>query len=378
MGYLSGNRSVPHQYQFSIAAQIHPSEQNAKGICLNCWTITNTFHELYERVRQTEEEHSIGIEHKSQTQFKQEIEIEIAQPIETLSTSRECFSDMPANIEKEEDEDLDGIEDNDDQHTLTSVESDHESLDNQYEDEDYEPNHDDDEDNYADATNIEHTSPSENKTTRKRHANNTNTSAEKPSRKPRRIHQHLYEHQNERIRDYFNMNCNLCGQPFANIVEANEHFRSSHAQPGYLMCCDRKFYARYTALEHIELHLDPDAFRCAPCERTFASKATLRVHLDTHQHDPPAATETAASSVVASTSNVRTDANGDDANTNDTDTTSKASNSPARQMKTTPLHRCDHCAQTFAKGAQLTRHRRKKHGESLRPKLFGCEVCGKL
>lgn len=63
------------------------------------------------------------------------------------------------------------------------------------------------------------------------------------------------------IREYFKMECNLCKVPLATYKEAYVHFRKEHKRNAYLICCNRKVPSRTAALEHISLHKNPDAFR---------------------------------------------------------------------------------------------------------------------
>lgn len=65
------------------------------------------------------------------------------------------------------------------------------------------------------------------------------------------------EAENQQIRDYFWMNCDMCDQRFLTINEAVLHYKRSHNKPGYLMCCGKKFMRRCRALEHIQHHLNP-------------------------------------------------------------------------------------------------------------------------
>lgn len=64
--------------------------------------------------------------------------------------------------------------------------------------------------------------------------------------------------QDQQIRDFFKMSCDICKINFQTMREAIQHYRQSHNQAGYLMCCDKKFYRRCKALDHIQMHINPN------------------------------------------------------------------------------------------------------------------------
>lgn len=59
---------------------------------------------------------------------------------------------------------------------------------------------------------------------------------------------------NEQIRDYFEMDCVLCGIRFSTFTKAQHHYRVKHQQKGYISCCGRKFFNRRLIVSHIQQH----------------------------------------------------------------------------------------------------------------------------
>lgn len=61
--------------------------------------------------------------------------------------------------------------------------------------------------------------------------------------------------ENQQIRNFFRMNCELCDLTFYTMKEATMHYRKQHKQAGYLVCCDKRFFRRCLALDHINHHI---------------------------------------------------------------------------------------------------------------------------
>lgn len=70
-----------------------------------------------------------------------------------------------------------------------------------------------------------------------------------------------YKLENEQIRQFCTMACELCTESFDSFRTALRHYRECHSHKGYLVCCDQKFFKRFKVVEHIQKHLNPEAFR---------------------------------------------------------------------------------------------------------------------
>lgn len=85
----------------------------------------------------------------------------------------------------------------------------------------------------------------------------------KPPKPPKksRIDESELELQDQQIRDFFKMRCEICNLCFHTMREAQQHYRNSHNQVGYLVCCEKKFFRRWKALDHMRLHINPNALQ---------------------------------------------------------------------------------------------------------------------
>ncbi|XP_055529162.1 transcription factor grauzone-like [Wyeomyia smithii] len=73
--------------------------------------------------------------------------------------------------------------------------------------------------------------------------------------------------------------CDLCSTPLKNFIEMRKHFTTVHEEEPYLKCCDKKLYKKYRMVQHLQLHIDPNAFRCNYCKKRYSSKKVLREHM---------------------------------------------------------------------------------------------------
>lgn len=67
--------------------------------------------------------------------------------------------------------------------------------------------------------------------------------------------------EDQQIRDFFKMSCDICRLNFQTMREAMRHYRKNHQQAGYLVCCEKKFFRRCLALDHIRLHINPSCLQ---------------------------------------------------------------------------------------------------------------------
>lgn len=67
--------------------------------------------------------------------------------------------------------------------------------------------------------------------------------------------------QDQQIREFFEMTCEICKLSFHTMRQAIQHYRKSHNQAGYLVCCEKKFFRRCLAVDHIRLHINPNSLQ---------------------------------------------------------------------------------------------------------------------
>ncbi|XP_055626148.1 transcription factor grauzone-like [Toxorhynchites rutilus septentrionalis] len=86
------------------------------------------------------------------------------------------------------------------------------------------------------------------------------------------------ERDDKLIHDFYQMVCDLCGDPAPSFVTLMSHFREIHNRSGYVVCCKKKLFRRSFLLHHITFHTNPSAFRCELCNKNYKNKAYLSQH----------------------------------------------------------------------------------------------------
>ncbi|XP_062553372.1 transcription factor grauzone-like [Armigeres subalbatus] len=82
----------------------------------------------------------------------------------------------------------------------------------------------------------------------------------------------------QQLLQHYDLSCDLCAQPLAGFGELLRHFKNIHNQPGYLRCCNKKIMKKCWMIEHIQVHLNPDAFHCDICKKSYSSARVLKEH----------------------------------------------------------------------------------------------------
>ncbi|XP_055609363.1 transcription factor grauzone-like [Uranotaenia lowii] len=82
----------------------------------------------------------------------------------------------------------------------------------------------------------------------------------------------------EKILQHYKLSCDLCAEPLEDFTVLRKHYKNCHDQEGYLKCCNKKIYKKCWMIEHIQLHLDPDAFHCDICNKSYSSSKVLKEH----------------------------------------------------------------------------------------------------
>lgn len=90
------------------------------------------------------------------------------------------------------------------------------------------------------------------------------------------------EEENELIRSVVSICCQDCGHVADSLETLMFHIRQKHKKNAGLVCCGREFRKRIKLVEHVKLHMDPKAFSCSLCDKSFSSKYTLNHHMTSH------------------------------------------------------------------------------------------------
>lgn len=134
------------------------------------------------------------------------------------------------------------------------------------------------------------------------------------------------------IRSMCALKCSNCSNdvpPFETFGELEKHYRIEHDAVGFVMCCGRKLTKRHRLLDHIQSHLNPDAFKCTVCKARFSGSFPLKRHMVTHVPDEK------------------------------------------RRFA------CTECPKRYTNAVQLSRHCVNKHSGDME-KRFGCAVCQRM
>lgn len=77
--------------------------------------------------------------------------------------------------------------------------------------------------------------------------------------------------------------CSICNLLVHNFTEMQRHHRLTHqVDPGYMICCGRKFTQRKVLAEHVLVHWNPEHFKCITCEKAFQNSRHLESHQQVH------------------------------------------------------------------------------------------------
>ncbi|XP_005189351.2 uncharacterized protein LOC101895445 [Musca domestica] len=90
------------------------------------------------------------------------------------------------------------------------------------------------------------------------------------------------EEWDELLHKYFNIKCHKCDTIFANFDLLRTHFSQKHNELCYIMCCSTKFFKRSELIDHVNIHLDAEYFKCNVCSEIFDDRQKLNVHKKIH------------------------------------------------------------------------------------------------
>ncbi|XP_062543917.1 transcription factor grauzone-like isoform X2 [Armigeres subalbatus] len=136
------------------------------------------------------------------------------------------------------------------------------------------------------------------------------------------------EEEDRKIITHCKLQCTECEESSPRFSDFKQHARKVHhiAHP-VVICCGRRFNKRIKLLEHVTKHMNPDAFQCTLCEKSYCNSLNLRIHM--MRHNPPDKLD----------------------------------------------HKCDKCERSFAKKYQLNAHQLRHVPEEER--TFICTSCKK-
>ncbi|XP_055918365.1 zinc finger protein 729-like [Eupeodes corollae] len=82
----------------------------------------------------------------------------------------------------------------------------------------------------------------------------------------------------EIIQKNMNLSCNICSVRLIDFAELKRHFRAVHQRRGYAVCCNKRLFKRGLVVDHINVHNNPEYFKCEKCGKILADRMCLRNH----------------------------------------------------------------------------------------------------
>ncbi|XP_052894902.1 zinc finger protein 729-like [Anopheles moucheti] len=81
------------------------------------------------------------------------------------------------------------------------------------------------------------------------------------------------------VLQHYKLTCDLCSAPLNDFADLHKHYKLTHKVTGYLRCCNRAIHKKCWMIEHLQLHLNPDTFRCEQCAKSYSSSKVLKEHM---------------------------------------------------------------------------------------------------
>ncbi|XP_065367079.1 zinc finger protein 62 homolog [Calliphora vicina] len=93
-----------------------------------------------------------------------------------------------------------------------------------------------------------------------------------------------FNEKTDQFEDLFkDLKCNNCDVPLKDFRMLRIHYRKEHNTKGFAICCGKKFFKRFSFVDHLRLHKDPNFFKCQICTKTFSSSYGLDKHMESHK-----------------------------------------------------------------------------------------------
>ncbi|KAL7011147.1 hypothetical protein ACKWTF_014120 [Chironomus riparius] len=84
----------------------------------------------------------------------------------------------------------------------------------------------------------------------------------------------------EKVKNFIDIKCYVCGTEFESFFKLKKHFKRFHPNnQAYLTCCDKNFKRRCDLLDHIEQHERSAVYMCTICNKEYKTKGCLRSHM---------------------------------------------------------------------------------------------------
>ncbi|KAJ6626762.1 Transcription factor grauzone [Pseudolycoriella hygida] len=290
------NTTVSSVVEQHFGFQIKADDGLSAFLCQICWIKTRTFHIFYKQVQLLQEDYWSSIKavgYNGSTDFIKQEPSDTEMQLYLVKSEESLVKSVDVIVEvKKEEETLD-LNDCDNSEEIVIVPTTAKDDDKEpgvskkqrnqgtttLKDDDKGPGESKKRRNQGTTTSKDDDKePAESK--KRRNQGNTAIRVKKPEREKSQKRSNYWDAQ---LRTYFNMKCDICGDPFETYRSALKHYRDAHKMEGYLICCGKKFHRRERVLYHIKHHLNPAKFSCDQCGRKFFLKSTLDAHIENHE-----------------------------------------------------------------------------------------------
>ncbi|XP_001659342.2 transcription factor grauzone [Aedes aegypti] len=229
-------------------------------ICKICWEKLSEFHEFYsevEKLRKRQDETTILVKEEEDSQ--ETFDHEQTQPTsQTEQLKVEPLTEEYLEAEEEPEEQID-----------------EESSEEEEEDEE------EDDDNQSEYEIIEVPEPSE---PRKKRKYTRRAPEEKVKKEAKRSYPYKQKTQEEReaedafIRQHTPYVCEDCNEVFEQFHLFQRHCVQMHGKEGFIVCCGIRHRKRTVLYQHVQHVLNPEAFKCEICGRTYKNRFGYNRH----------------------------------------------------------------------------------------------------
>lgn len=79
------------------------------------------------------------------------------------------------------------------------------------------------------------------------------------------------------MKDMDLLKCHVCSAKQDDLKALSQHYKLAHKRLVRIVCCKNSFPIK-RAFDHIEFHLNPDAFKCNECDKRFINPGNLKKH----------------------------------------------------------------------------------------------------
>ncbi|XP_062560455.1 zinc finger and SCAN domain-containing protein 2-like [Armigeres subalbatus] len=168
------------------------------------------------------------------------------------------------------------------------------------------------------------------------------------------------------IAKFYELTCELCNEgngdsseKFLTLEAYLTHFKDAHGAKGYVWCCNKRIIKPKLMAMHMARHIQPDAFKCPECNKLMTTPRILQYHMQNHRPEeerPYKCTQCPRRFSYASA-------------------LSSHSQSHLPEKERTQ-YVCDECGKSYSSAKYWTEHIALRHSK-VEPLAYVCHVCAK-